>query len=275
MGLKDVLWFGDDLWDPSHRFETSWLLPPWLLFACRALLSLYAFVTLFFSIGWWCTHADLGGCSSAGNSFAFFTVLTYWGLAFYFLVAAIHTGSYAATGRPLLDRFPRPLQALHSLYYTSAVTFPFVVTIVYWGVLYSNPWFSLRFDAWRNVSEHALNSGYALFEIIIPRTNPPLWINLLWLMVILLAYLGLAFVNLARTGKYVYSFLDYQEVGGRGFVAAYVVGIAVGICVVFVVVWALILLRRWVVEKKLGMDGRFAKHPGSQHDVEMNLMGPK
>lgn len=125
------------------------------------------------------------------------------------------------------------------------------------------------------MSEHALNSGYALFEIIIPRTNPPLWINLLWLMVILLAYLGLAFVNLARTGKYVYSFLDYQEVGGRGFVAAYVVGIAVGICVVFVVVWALILLRRWVVEKKLGMDGRFAKHPGSQHDVEMNIMGPK
>lgn len=28
--------FGTDLWDPSHRFETSWLLPPWILFAIRA-----------------------------------------------------------------------------------------------------------------------------------------------------------------------------------------------------------------------------------------------
>ena len=38
MGLKNVLWFGNDLWDPSHRFETSWLISPWFLFACRSLL---------------------------------------------------------------------------------------------------------------------------------------------------------------------------------------------------------------------------------------------
>ena len=33
-----ALKFGHDLWDPSHRFETSWLLPPWVLFAVRALI---------------------------------------------------------------------------------------------------------------------------------------------------------------------------------------------------------------------------------------------
>lgn len=236
---------------------------------------MYAFVTLLFSIAWWCTHSELGGCSNASDSFAFFTVLTYWGLAFYSLVAAIHTGSYAATGRPLLDRFPRPLQALHSLFYTTAITFPFIVTIVYWGVLYEDPWFGLRFDAWRNISQHALNAGYALFEIFIPRTEPPPWIHLLWLIVILLAYLALAFVNLARTGDYVYSFLDYEEVGGRGFVAAYVLGIAAGICIVFAVVWGITWVRRWVTERKMGMDGKFARHPGVRHDTEMNTMGPK
>jgi hypothetical protein len=31
-----ALKFGTDLWDPSHRFETSWLLPPWVLFGVRA-----------------------------------------------------------------------------------------------------------------------------------------------------------------------------------------------------------------------------------------------
>lgn len=30
--------FGTDLWDPSHRFETSWLLPPWVLFGIRAVV---------------------------------------------------------------------------------------------------------------------------------------------------------------------------------------------------------------------------------------------
>lgn len=30
--------FGKDLWDPSYRFETSWLMPPYVLAACRALI---------------------------------------------------------------------------------------------------------------------------------------------------------------------------------------------------------------------------------------------
>ena len=73
----------------------------------------------------------MGGCTEAGDDFSYFTVLTYWGLGFYFLVSAVHTFTYAYTGTALLDRFPRALQALHSFYYTSAVVFPFVVTIVY------------------------------------------------------------------------------------------------------------------------------------------------
>lgn len=28
--------FSTEVWDPSHRFETSWLLTPWMLFAVRA-----------------------------------------------------------------------------------------------------------------------------------------------------------------------------------------------------------------------------------------------
>lgn len=34
--------FGRELWDPSHRFETSWLLPPWVLFGCRAAIVSFA-----------------------------------------------------------------------------------------------------------------------------------------------------------------------------------------------------------------------------------------
>lgn len=265
--------FGTDLWDTSNRFETSWLLSPYLLFACRALISLYAFVTRFFIIGWTCTHDSLGGCSAVRLSFSYFTILTYWGIAFYFLFAAIHTLTYAIRGRPLLDSFPRPLQALHALFYSTIVTYPFLVTIVYWVVLYDGPWFTVEFNAWSNISQHGLNSAFALFEIIIPRTNQPLWVHIPWLILILALYLGLAFITYATRGVYVYSFLDYRK-NGRGIVAAYIIGIAVGIVIIFCIVWCLIWLRKWVTETKMGKEGKFAAPP-HDNDVEMNRMENK
>lgn len=36
VSFENPLKFGTDLWDPSHRFETSWLLPPYALAAVRA-----------------------------------------------------------------------------------------------------------------------------------------------------------------------------------------------------------------------------------------------
>lgn len=35
--------FGRDLWDESHRFETSWLLSPWALFGVRALIVCFSY----------------------------------------------------------------------------------------------------------------------------------------------------------------------------------------------------------------------------------------
>ncbi|KAF5020917.1 hypothetical protein F66182_7069 [Fusarium sp. NRRL 66182] len=269
MAPKNPFRFGNDLWDPSNRFETSWLLGPWLLFACRALISVYAFVTRFFVIGWTCTHQELGGCTVVGRSFSYFTILTYWGIAFYFAVAALHTLTYALRGRSLLTSLPRPLQALHSLFYSTIVTYPFLVTIVYWAVLYDGPWFPEQFDAWSNVSQHGLNSLFALFEILIPRTAAPPWVHLPWLIFILALYLGLAYLTNATQGFYVYSFLDHRAVGGRGIVAAYILGIAVGILVIFCIVWCVIRGRRWAMEDKLGMDGEFAEQPADGNDIEL------
>lgn len=115
----------DGSFDPTHRFATSWILPPAVLFVARALLSLYAFVTQFFIFGWNGTHGKGG---DSGRSFSFFTILTYWGLAFYFAFAALHTGSYWLTGKPFLNRWARPLQWAHSAFYSTIVVYPFIVT---------------------------------------------------------------------------------------------------------------------------------------------------
>jgi hypothetical protein len=275
--MTGVFSFGHNLWDPSFRFETSWLLSPWLLFACRALISLYVFVTRFFIIGWTCTHEELGGCDAVGKSFSYFTILTFWGIAFYFLIAAIHTFTYALSGRPLLDRFPRALQALHSLFYSTIITYPFLVTIVYWVVLFKGPWFDLEFEAWSNITQHGLNSAFALFELLIPRTSPPPWLHMVWLILILAGYLALAYVTYADQGFYTYGFLDHNDVGSRGLVAAYIFGILAGIIIIFCLAWLLIWLRRWITESKLGMDGKFGTgRPSERHDdVEMNTFGAK
>ena len=114
--------------DPTYRFSTSWLLPPTALFAFRALLSLYSFTTIFTIFGWYGSH---GLVEASHRSFSYFTNLTYWGLAFYFAFSAAHTASYWLTGAPLLARWPQVLQALHSIFYSTIIIFPWLVTSEY------------------------------------------------------------------------------------------------------------------------------------------------
>jgi hypothetical protein len=139
----------DSSLDSRHCYETSWLLPPLPFALLRALIALYIFVTIFFIWGWNGTHGD---SDAIGQSFSYFTWLTYWGLGFYYLVAAIHTACYARTGRSVLfDRLPRALRALHAIFYTTITTFPFLVTIVFWAILFEPPWYTRTFQAWSNV----------------------------------------------------------------------------------------------------------------------------
>jgi hypothetical protein len=226
------------------------------------------FVQLFI-LFWYVAH---GEAVQARHSFSFFTVLTYWGITFYFLVASIHTFAYARTGSPYLDRFPRQLQALHSLYYTSVTTYPFLVTIVYWGILFSGPWFTVEFSAWSNISQHAMNSVFALFEIIFTRTDPLPLIHLFWLIVILALYCGLAYVTKATRNYYVYPFLDPSG-GHSGRVAVYVVILGVAIVIIWTIVRLVIWTRKWVTETKMQKKGKFYNGRNiSQGEVELEAV---
>lgn len=91
------------------------------------------------------------------------------------------------------------------------------------------------------ISEHALNSLYALFEILLTRTSPRPPLHLLFLIILLALYLALAYLCRATEGFYVYSFLDPST--GAGHVAAYCIGIPVAACIIFGIVWVVIWLR--------------------------------
>lgn len=113
--------------DPNHRFQTSWALSP-LLYGCvRLLFSVYIFQYLLYRI----VHSAVtDGGLSAKQSFSYFTNITYWGLGFYFAFAGFHTVAYALRGRAPLQKWPKALQFLHSLLYSSIITFSFLVFVV-------------------------------------------------------------------------------------------------------------------------------------------------
>jgi uncharacterized membrane protein len=92
------------------------------------------------------------------------------------------------------------------------------------------------------VSRHGLNSLFALLELLLPATNPPPWLHLPFLIVILALYLALAYLTFATQGFYTYGFLDPAT--GQGRVAAYCFGILAGIIVAFIIIWLLIWVRR-------------------------------
>lgn len=132
--------------DPESRYATSWCLPTIVFALIRLLFSLWAFITIIVKYA-------ICGDQCNKQSFSYFTNLTYWGIAFYFLFAGLHSLTRARTrdGSYMLQRWPRILQMLHTVFYTTIVTYPFLVTIVFWTLLYKNPFWTDRFVQWENV----------------------------------------------------------------------------------------------------------------------------
>lgn len=135
---------------PSHRqsrYFSSWLLPSPVFLAYRALLCLYSVLVIII--------ANALRPDSAGSRFSYFTWLTYWGITFYLLVSLAHTFSYWKYGKAWLESWPKSLQLLHGVFYTTITVLPWTVTAVYWAVLFDE--FGDEYDAWSNVSLFSLH----------------------------------------------------------------------------------------------------------------------
>ena len=105
---------------------------------------------------------------------------------------------------------------------------------------------------------YRLNSVFALFEIIFPRTNPMPFLHLIAIVIILLLYLCVAYITYADAHFYVYSFLD-DRIHSRGVVAGYIIGILVVSIIAFTVVHFVVRFRQWVTETKLHKTGVLGK----------------
>ena len=231
--------------------------------------------------------------------FSYFTNLSYIGICAYFFASGVQTFFYARNlkngveGYPL-QRWPRALQYLHVVLYCTITTlrefFPplrsvlirIALSQLYWLPsfigsfsplpLHSRRHFQVRhpispshfpsirlIPGWSNISKHALNSVFAIFELLGTNVGPYPWTDLAVVIVILLGYLGVAYITHATQGIYsknllsnvashltspsssAYSFLDPKKQGKK--LAAYIIGIAVGACIIFLIARGIIVLR--------------------------------
>ncbi|KAF1844636.1 uncharacterized protein K460DRAFT_365571 [Cucurbitaria berberidis CBS 394.84] len=250
--------------DPSHTFVRSHFVSPLVLACIRTLLCIYCF-TAITTCYTWLAHrtatislkdVNIGSYTiqqsdaAIGQSFSFFTYLTFWSLGFYFLVSSIHTFMYAFRQRTWLhSSWPKPLQMAHSLYYSSITCFPFLVTIVFWGTMNSG-WPTGRFEQWINISVHALNSLFAIVEIVLPATQPPPWTHLSVVLLVLSAYLGLAYITRETQGFYVYEWMNPAH--GNWSIVLHIIGYAGGMVALFVLARCAIVARHWIAKKTEG-----------------------
>ncbi|KAJ4989066.1 hypothetical protein SVAN01_05504 [Stagonosporopsis vannaccii] len=240
--------------DPSRTFVTSHFVSPIVLACIRAVLCVYSFTTIIVSYSWLANNTATVGLkdvnigsykiqqseAAIGQSFSFFTYLTFWSLGFYFLVASVHTFMFAFKAHTWLHNWPKPLQLMHSLYYSCVTSMPFLVTIVFWGTMNSG-WPPGRFEQWMNLSVHGLNSVFAIVEILLPATEAPPVSHLSVVLLILSVYLGLAYLTRYTQGFYVYEWLNPAH--GTVSIVLHVLGYAAGIIAIFFLVSGAIRVR--------------------------------
>lgn len=260
--------------DPRNSFFRSASIPTLALFLIRATISLYCFTTIIVCYSWLAhnysttnlqdvnisSYTLVTGSSGIGQSFSFFTYLTYWSLGFYFLSSSVHTFVYWRTGTTWLHSWPRPLQLMHSFYYTTMTCFPFLVSVVFWGTMYSGPWSALgHFEKWINVSVHGLNSLFAVTEIALPETKPAPWSHISVLVTVLSMYLGLSYLTRWTGGFYVYEWMNPAH--GWVSIVLHILCYTGGILAIFLMVQGLVWLRLYATggERKCVADDRMMK----------------
>ncbi|KAF9266397.1 hypothetical protein L218DRAFT_858215 [Marasmius fiardii PR-910] len=239
--------------DPNHKLVTSPFLPPAFLACFRCLVALYTTATLIIILAY-----DGVVSEDARANFSYFTFLTYIGICSYYWASFAQNFWYTRRGYKgyPLQRWGKTLQVLYLMLQNTIDPSGYqaiIVTIAFWALIASPSSIDTTVKLWRNVSVHALNSFFCLFEVLFTNAPPPQWIFLPFMILIIGLYTALAYVTHATEGFYPYEFLDPAKYHSR--VAAYVFGIVIGEIVVFFIVFGLIKLREIIFPpKNVGKD---------------------
>ncbi|KAG7089992.1 hypothetical protein E1B28_011614 [Marasmius oreades] len=238
MAKAATLFGAGTLFDPSHKLVTSPFFSPTLLAWFRASVALYTTAMLIFILAY-----DSVVTKDAGTNFSYFTFLTYIGICSYYWASFVQTFWYIRRGFEgyPLQSWGKTLQILHLMLRNTVLTFPIIVTIAFWTLVATPSSVATTVNLWRNISVHALNSLFCVFEMLLTNNPSPQWIFLPVMILIIGLYTALAYVTRATQGFYPYTFLDPGKY--HSVVAAFFFGIVIGEVVIFTLAWGLMKLR--------------------------------
>jgi hypothetical protein len=137
------------------------------------------------------------------------------------------------------------------MYYSTVTSFPFLVTIVFWGTMNSG-WPAGRFEQWINISVHGLNSIFAATEIVLSATKPQPWHHLSVVLGVLSIYLGLAYLTRYTQDFYVYEWMNPAH--GNASIILHVLGYAGGMVALFVLARYAIIARNMLAQRLHGQE---------------------
>src|SRR5579862_2973070 len=135
---------------------------------------------------------------------------------------------------------------LHSLFYSTIITYPFIVTAVYWSLISTPPHtkaLGTLMSRWSNISFHCLNAVFAFFEVVFSAVLPQTWTHSLVILLILGLYLAMAYIIRAASRFYVYEFMDTKSMGA--LTGAYIAGIGAMGVIAFFVVQGAVWIKQW------------------------------
>ncbi|KAJ7205494.1 hypothetical protein GGX14DRAFT_698523 [Mycena pura] len=224
--------------DTTRVLVTSPFLRPSVLGAIRLVIACYTLVTLVFSVA--------RGIKDAALFFPLFTHLTYSGLCVYFFAAGLQTAVYARhreKGYPLQGS-AKPWRFLYLALLSTITVFPFLVTTMFWALVYNSSTFASGSSGLSAISEGLLSAVFALFEILLTDTPASAWLLLPFGILLLLLYIGLGFIVFATQGSYTVAQNTHPLQ-----LALNILTIVLIECAVFAIVHWIVALRQRVVAR--------------------------
>jgi FAR-17a/AIG1-like protein len=136
---------------------------------------------------------------------------------------------------------------MHSVLYSTVTCYPFVITLAFWTLISAYPHTkALRTPPmqWSNITFHCLNSIFALFEVFFSSVHIQPRSHVIFILLFMLLYIGMAYMIHLTAHFYVYDFLDEGLFGW--LTLAFGTGIGAVAATTFFVVQGLVWVKRFV-----------------------------
>jgi len=246
--------------DPDKTFVTSPFTAPSALCINRGIRACYTMTIAIVSL---VTSAYDGTFTIW---FTDFSKYAYVGASFYFVFAFYHTLIYWRTGRYPLASWPRILQLLYSVLYSSIGVFPGIMTVIYWTISSNSSTFSTPLDIWLNVSLHLASTVFIFTEILTNSIRPLSLAHLFVLELWFLLYLPVVYICAATLGFYPYPSLDPST---PGLLAGSIISMAIAIAAMFLIIQGIASSKLYLLQSKDKPTSKLSKKDPNYTESEL------